>query len=76
MITLHLNGKFPSTKTSWDFEGVFDTIEHNWFCPEYFFVHRTHGYYRMVTLYRFPAKINLKAWQQFGSFPSGLPMSG
>ena len=39
--TLHLNGKFPSTKTSWDFEGVFDTIEPNWFCPEFFFVHRT-----------------------------------
>ena len=34
--TLHLNGKFLSTKTSWDFKGVFDTIEHNWFCPEFF----------------------------------------
>ena len=39
--TLHLKGKFLSTKTSWDFKDVFDTIEHNWFCPEFFFVRRT-----------------------------------
>jgi hypothetical protein len=41
VVTLHLNGKFLSTKTTWDFEGVFDTIEPNWFCPQFFFVHRT-----------------------------------
>ena len=39
--TLHLNGKFLSTNTSWDFEDVFDTIDHYWFCPEFFFVHKT-----------------------------------
>ena len=42
-ITPHLNEKFLSTKSSWDFEGGLDTIKPNWVCPENRFAAKSTG---------------------------------
>ena len=34
LYTPHLNEKFLTTKSSWDFESDLDTIKPNWVCPE------------------------------------------
>ena len=41
--TPHLNKKFLSTKSSWDFEGGLDIIKTNWVCPENRFAAKSTG---------------------------------
>ena len=36
-LTVHLNGKNLSTNSSWDFDGVVDTMDPYWFVPDKYF---------------------------------------
>ena len=40
--TVHLNGKNLSTNSSWDFDGVVDTMDPYWFVPDKYFFPRSY----------------------------------
>ena len=42
LFTVHLNGKNLSTNSSWDFDGVLDTMDPYWFVPDKYFFPRSY----------------------------------
>ena len=65
--TLHLNGKNLLTKSTCDFDGGLDTIDHFLFCPEFFLAHNSYGCGAIYNSFEYKVKKVVKMVAEFST---------